>query len=194
MPNQKAFVLWFTGLPCSGKTTLSNEVKKEINSYGLNLEQLDGDLVRQRKVVPLGYSKEDRMTHVAGVVSQALGFTQDGIITLVSLISPYRMMREYARRMIDCFVEIYVRCPLAVCESRDVKGMYHLAREGKLKHFTGVSDPYEEPMAPELVVETDVLTIEASSRKVITYLKDRELIPFQPLQRTAGTQKRYAVK
>jgi len=181
VPGQNAFVLWFTGLPCSGKTTLSNQVKKELSFYGLNLEQLDGDIVRQRKDPSLGYSKEDRMANVVDVVSQAFYFIQNGIITLVSLISPYRMMREYARQRIGPFIEIYVRCPLEVCESRDIKGMYRLAREGKINHFTGISDPYEEPVCPELILETDVLTIEESARKVMMYLKDRELIPSRPL-------------
>lgn len=182
---KKPFVLWFTGLPCSGKTTLSNKIKKELNAYGLNPEQLDGDSVRQKKAVALGYSKEDRMANVTEVVSQTSDFMQNGIITLVSLISPYNQMREYARQKVGDFVEIYVRCPLKVCETRDVKGMYRLAREGKIKHFTGVSDPYEEPADPELVVETDLLTIEASANKVMRYLKNRELIPSRSSQKIA---------
>ena len=176
MKSQKPFVLWFTGLPCSGKTTLSNAVKKELGFTGLTVEQLDGDSVRQRNIAPLGYSKEDRMKNVTDVVSQASHFAEEGIIMLVSLISPYRRMREYAREKLNCFVEIYVRCPLVVCESRDVKGMYRLAREGKMRHFTGISDPYEEPTNPELIVDTDVLTIEASAGKIMSYLKDHELV------------------
>ena len=186
---QKAFVLWLTGLPCSGKTTLSNALKSEFIRYGLVPEQLDGDAVRQKKTLPLGYTKEDRMKNVMDVILEASSLEKHGRIVLVSLISPYRIMREFARTLTSDFTEIYVRCPLSVCERRDVKGMYRLAREGKIKNFTGVSDPYEEPVSPELIIETDTLNIKAAVEKIISYLKDRELIPLRPPQKMAHLQK-----
>lgn len=141
---------------------------------GLGVEQLDGDQVRKKQSVFLGYSREDRMKNVADVVFQASHFSKDGIITLVSLISPYRSMREYAKKNLDLFMEIYVRCPLSVCESRDVKGMYRLSREGKIAHFTGISDPYEEPQNPDLIIDTDVSTVQNSVKKIMDYLAGRE--------------------
>ncbi len=176
MLNQKTFVLWFTGLPCSGKTTLSNWVRQELNVHGLKLEQLDGDEVRRKKHHILGFSREDRLAHVADVVSQASEYASKGVSTLVSLITPYQVMRDEARARLDHFVEIYVRCALDICESRDVKGMYRLAREGKVKYFTGISDPYEEPAHPDLIVDTDVLSIQGSVNRVISYLKEQKLI------------------
>ena len=185
---QKVFVLWFTGLPCSGKTTLSNAVKTALQSYGVNSEQLDGDVVRQKKTSFLGYTAADRMANVTEVASQASRFVRNGVVTLVSLISPYRLMRERARQNVENFVEIYVRCPLEICELRDVKGMYRLAREGKINHFTGISDPYEEPVCPELIVDTHHLSIDASVSKVMAYLKDHALLS-QPSQDMTNARK-----
>ncbi len=176
MWREKGFVLWLTGLPCSGKTTLSNAIKQKLSARGVNVEQLDGDCIRQKYSKCLGYTKKDRMKNVRCIVSEALLQQRRGLVTLVSVISPYRCMREYAREKIEDFVEIFVRCPLSVCESRDDKGMYRLARQGKIRHFTGLSDPYEEPTSPELIVDTDLLTVEESARKIIQCLEQKEFI------------------
>ena len=176
MSHRNDFVLWLTGLPCSGKTTLSDAVKLRLEMRGLSVEQLDGDCMRKKYGNSLGYTKKDRMTNIRHIVSEAQSQQQRGLVTLVSVISPYRSMREYARERIDDFVEVFLQCPLAVCEARDVKGMYRLARAGKIKHFTGVSDPYEEPLWPELVLNTHRLNIERCAEKLIVYLEKKGLL------------------
>ena len=173
---KKTFALWLTGLPCSGKTTLSHAVKESLETRGVSVGQLDGDCMRKKYPENLGYTQKDRMTNIRRIVSETVSRQKRGLVTLVSVISPYRAMREHARERIDDFVEIFVRCPLAVCESRDVKGMYRLAREGKIGHFTGVSDPYEEPTHPEIILDTDHWSVEQCTKKVIRYLENREFI------------------
>ena len=172
----KGFALWFTGLPCSGKTTLSNAIEKELLALDLKLEHLDGDVIRQKLSPELGFSQKDRETQVNRVAFEASLLVRNGIITLVSVISPYRALREKARKEIPSFVEIYVRCPLSVCEKRDVKGMYKLAREGRIKNFTGVSDIYEEPLAPEITVNTDLADVGSCVEKILGFLEYKELI------------------
>jgi len=170
------FTLWFTGLPCSGKTTLSNLVQKELRQLGLKVEQLDGDVVRKKLCGDLGFSKKDRESNIDRIAYIASLLTKNGVATLVSLVSPYESMRQNARKQIRPFVEIYLRCPLSVCEGRDIKNMYHLAREGKILNFTGVSDPYEEPSNPELILDTNILSVENCAEKVLAYLKQKKLI------------------
>jgi adenylyl-sulfate kinase len=172
----KGCVLWFTGLPCSGKTTLSDAVEKVLSGGGYPVEHLDGDTVRQDLSRDLGYSPEDRAKNVERVAFLAARLAHNGILTLVSLISPSRAGRDKARRQIGCFVEIHVDCPLAVCEKRDVKGMYRLARQGKIRDFTGVSAPYEVPPAPELRLDTERLGVDACVEKVLDFLEREELI------------------
>ena len=164
---RKGFTLWFTGLPCSGKTTLSRAVKAGLVSAGRRVVRLDGDRVRKNLCRDLGFSKKDRDASAARVARLASSLTRGGFATLVSLISPYRRTREAARRLIGPFIEIYVRCPLSVCEKRDVKGQYRLARLGKIKNFTGISDPYEEPERPEIIVDTDRTNVEGCVRKIL---------------------------
>lgn len=174
---QKSFTVWFTGLPCSGKTTLSNAVEIELRSQDLGVILLDGDRLRKKLSRNLGFSKKDRFTHVQRVTDLAASLNEDGDIALVSLISPYRAMRENARKQIETFVEVFVQCPLAICEKRDVKGMYKLARRGGIKHFTGVSDVYEKPLNPEIVVDTDIRRISTCTKQILHYLEFNELIP-----------------
>lgn len=153
---KKVFVLWFTGLPSSGKTVLAESLKKEFlfnNSIPLTI--LDGDAVRENISKGLGFSKEDRHTNNLRVAEKALEVLEKGSPVCVSLISPYRKTRQEIRGKLSNFVEVYIKCPLEVCEQRDTKGMYKLAREGKIKNFTGIDDPYEEPSSPEITVETD---------------------------------------
>ncbi len=177
MIKNRGFTLWFTGLPCAGKTTLAEAVWKELYSHGVMARHLDGDLMRKTLSRDLGFTKEDRITHARRMTTLAFSLTQSGSGVLVSLISPYRQMREHARGRINHFVEIYVRCPLAVCERRDVKGMYKLAREGRIDHFTGISDPYEEPINPEIVLDTDSMILETCVQKIMDYLSSHEFLP-----------------
>ncbi len=176
--------LWFTGLPCAGKTTLARAVGKALLLRGHAVELLDGDAVRKNLSSTLGFSKKDRMANVARVAFMAEVLTRQGVMTLVSLVSPYRSMRADARRGIGSFIEIYVCCPLRVCEKRDVKGMYRLARQGKISRFTGVSDPYEEPLKPEIILDTDRMRVGECVETVLNHLKKQNLLlPANPFPR-----------
>lgn len=168
---QKGFTLWFTGLPCSGKSAVADRVAEILRSHNLRVERLDGDVVRKSLCRDLGFSKKDRDENIHRVTFVAKLLTRNGVAVLTSFISPYREIRDEARREIGEFIEVYVKCPLEVCMSRDVKGMYQKALRGEIKEFTGISDPYEEPLHPELILETDRETLEESARKVIDYLK-----------------------
>jgi adenylylsulfate kinase len=168
---QKGFTLWFTGLPCSGKSAVANRVAEILRSRGLKAERLDGDVVRKSLCRDLGFSREDRNENIRRVTFVAKLLTRNGVAVLTSFISPYREIRDKARQEIGDFVEVYVRCPLEVCMSRDIKGMYKRAINGEIKEFTGISDPYEEPLHPELILETDRETLEDSAQKVIDCLK-----------------------
>ncbi|MBC7349780.1 MAG: adenylyl-sulfate kinase [Candidatus Aminicenantes bacterium] len=169
---QRGFTLWFTGLPCSGKSAVADRVAEILRSHNLKVERLDGDVVRKSLCRDLGFSKKDRDENIRRVAFVAKLLTRNGVAVLTSFISPYREIRDEARREIGEFIEVYVKCPLEVCMSRDVKGMYQKAIRGEIKEFTGISDPYEEPLNPELVLETDRETLEESARKVIDYLKN----------------------
>ena len=172
----EGFTLWFTGLPCSGKTTLSRAVEKALSTLGYPVERLDGDSVRKDLSKDLGYSPEDREKNVSRVAFLAARLTRNGVITLVSLISPSRATRQNARQQIGRFVEVYLDCPLEVCEKRDVKGMYRLARQGKIKDFTGVSATYEKPLTPELRLDTERSDVNVCVEAILDYLECSELI------------------
>lgn len=172
MKEQKGFTLWFTGLPCSGKTAVADRVAEMLRKKGLKVERLDGDIVRQGLTRDLGYSKKDRDENIRRVTFVAKLLTRNGLAVLTSFISPYREIRTHARQEIGNFVEVYVKCPLEVCMKRDVKGMYQKAIRGEVKEFTGISDPYEEPLNPEAVLETDKETVEESALRVIHILND----------------------
>jgi adenylylsulfate kinase len=168
---QKGFTLWFTGLPCSGKTAIADRLAQVLKERGLKVERLDGDVVRQSLCRDLGFSRHDRDENIRRVTFVAKLLTRNGVAVLTSFISPYREIRDEARREIGDFIEVYVKCPLEVCMARDVKGMYQKAIRGEIKEFTGISDPYEEPLQPELILETDRETIEESISKVLNYLR-----------------------
>ncbi|KPL10012.1 adenylylsulfate kinase [candidate division TA06 bacterium SM1_40] len=168
----KGFTVWFTGLPCSGKTTVSQIVEKEIRATGRNVEVLDGDVVRTNLSKGLGFSKEDRDTNIKRIAFVCKLLTRNGAATIAAAISPYRAIRDHARMEIGNFVEVYVRCPVEVCEQRDVKGMYKKARAGEIQGFTGIDDPYEEPLAPEVVVDTDKEAPGESAQKVMAKLRE----------------------
>ena len=178
---KKGFVLWFTGLPCSGKTTLSGIVAEELLLKGCGVKQFDGDILRVGVSRDLKYSKADRKQQVYRVTDMVSDFIHNGSVALVSLISPYRDHRNYARKKISSFIEMYVRCPLYVCESRDIKGMYRLAREGKIRYFTGVSAPYEEPRNPEIIVDTDKINSQSCAGEILDFLRHKGYLSDHPL-------------
>lgn len=168
----KGVTLWFTGLSGAGKTTISDAVEEKLKALGVKFERLDGDIVRENLTKGLGFSKEDRDTNIRriGFVSHLL--TRNGVIVLVSAISPYRAIRDEVRQQIGDFVEIYVNAPLQVCEERDVKGLYKRARAGEIKQFTGIDDPYEAPLNPEIECCTDLETLDESVQKVMDKLTE----------------------
>jgi adenylylsulfate kinase len=168
--NQRGVTVWFTGLSGAGKTTIRMEVERQLLAQGYQLEVLDGDIVRENLTKGLGFSKADRDENIRriGFVSHLL--TRNGVIVLVSAISPYRDIRDEVRGRIGDFVEVFVNAPLEVCEDRDVKGLYKKARSGELKQFTGIDDPYEAPLSPEIECRTDLETLEESAAKVISQL------------------------
>ena len=169
---QKGVTLWFTGLPCSGKSTIADAVAEELRQRGLKAERLDADIIRKHLWKELGYSKEDRDENIRRVTFLAKLLTRNRIAVLTSFISPYIELRDYARREIGNFMEIYVKCPVEVCIQRDTRDMYKKALAGELQNFTGISDPYEEPLNPELVIESDKESLEESVTKVMTKVKE----------------------
>ncbi|MBN2344775.1 MAG: adenylyl-sulfate kinase [Candidatus Aminicenantes bacterium] len=150
----KGLTVWFTGLPCSGKTTLALKLSAKLKERGILCENLDGDITRKYLSKGLGFSKEDRDENIRRVGFVCSLLTKHGAVTTAAFVSPYRSIRDEIRNMIGNFVEVYVKCPLETCIERDVKGMYKKAIAGEIKNFTGVSDPFEEPEHPELVVDT----------------------------------------
>jgi adenylylsulfate kinase len=171
MDNQRGFTLWFTGLSGAGKTTVAEIVEHELKERGLRVEVLDGDIVRTNLSKGLGFSREDRNINVLRIGFVANLLTRNGVAVIVSAISPYKEARDQVRRRIVDFVEVFVDVPLEVAAERDVKGLYEKAFAGEIENFTGVSDPYEPPVAPDLVLKTDEETPEESARKVIEKLE-----------------------
>ena len=176
--NEKGFCLWFTGLSGSGKSTITTHLVKELRKRGSKLEVLDGDVVRENLSKGLGFSKEDRDTNIRRIAFVANLLSRNEVPVITAAISPYREIRDEARQMMgDRFVEAYVKASVEVCEQRDVKGLYAKARSGEIKEFTGVSDPYEPPENPELVLDTEHQSAEASAAQILMYLEERQLIP-----------------
>ncbi len=188
----QGFTLWFTGLPCSGKTTIAEVVDRILRERGLKVESLDGDEVRQHLSKDLGFSKEDRDTHIRRMGFIAKLLSRNGVATLGAFVSPYREVRDHLRNEIEDFIEVHVKCSVEVCIERDVKGMYKKALAGEIQNFTGVSDPYEEPLNPEIVVETDTETIEESVEKVLQRLEELGHIPVvsEPVLYTAEDEEK----
>ncbi len=169
--NKKGLVIWFTGLPCSGKTTLSKEIEKYFQDKNLSMQRLDGDVVRETISKDLGFSKEDRNKNIERMSYIAQMLSNNGVNTVSAFVSPYRSMRNFTRELCENFIEIYVECDVKECTRRDVKGMYAKANKGEIKDFTGVQDPFEAPDNPELTINTEKETVEDSVKKVINYLE-----------------------
>ena len=165
------FTLWFTGLSGAGKSTLAQAVARALEARGRHVEVLDGDEVREHLSRGLGYSKEDRDTNVRRIAFVAKLVTRSGGIAITAAISPYRAVRDEAREAIGRFVEVFVRCPLEVLVKRDTKGLYARALRGEIDDFTGVSQTYEEPLAPDVVVDSDIESIDESVDRVLKKLE-----------------------
>jgi adenylyl-sulfate kinase len=173
------FVVWFTGLSAAGKSTIAGLVASELETRGMVVDRLDGDVVREHLTKDLGFSKADRDTNIGRIGWVASRLARAGVAVIVSAISPYEEARQKARALVDehaTFVEVYVATSLEECERRDPKGLYRKAHAGEIREFTGVSDPYEEPSSPELRLETENLTPEESAQLVVARLEESGLL------------------
>jgi adenylylsulfate kinase len=170
----KSCILWFTGLSGSGKSTLADSVESRLFEMGMRTYILDGDNIRHGLNKGLAFSKEDRKENVRRISEVAKLFVDAGIIVLVSLISPFREDRNFARMLVEKeeFIEIYVKCAIEECEKRDPKGLYIKARKGEIAEFTGVSSPYEEPHNPDIVIDSSKISIDESVTEIMCYLKN----------------------
>jgi adenylylsulfate kinase len=174
----KSCVLWFTGLSGSGKSTLANEVERELHVLGVRTFLLDGDNIRHGLNKDLGFSDEDRIENIRRIGEVSKLFVESGQIVLTAFISPFQSDREEARRLFPKgeFVEIYVKCPLHICEIRDPKGLYKKARKGEVPNFTGIDSPYEVPEQPEVEIDTEKMSLKQSVQSVLLYLQDNNYI------------------
>ena len=195
MKEKKGFTIWFTGLSGAGKTTVSRLVQDRLRERGImNVEVLDGDVVRTNLSKGLGFSKEDRDINIKRIAFVCNLLTRNGIPNIAAAISPYREVRDYARKEIKNFVEVFVKCPLEVLVQRDVKGLYKKALAGELPNFTGVSDPYEEPLNPEVLIESDKETPEQSADKIIAKLEELGYLPPVPKQDVYSEEEEAKIK
>ena len=172
----EGFAVWFTGLSGAGKSTLAHELVTRLRSKGAKVELLDGDIVRTNLSQGLGFSREDRDTNIRriGFVTELL--SRNGVITVVAAISPYRCVRDEVKSRIARFVEVYVECPIDVLTARDTKGLYKRALAGEIGNFTGISDPYEPPLEPSVVIRSDRESVEESIEKIWCKLESERLI------------------
>ncbi|HME07855.1 MAG TPA: adenylyl-sulfate kinase [Bryobacteraceae bacterium] len=171
LPRQDpGMAIWFTGLSSAGKTTIAREVQRRLAAERLRTELLDGDSLRENLCGDLGFSKRDRDTNIRRIGFVAELLARNGVIVLVAAISPYQALREEVRSKIERFAEVYVNAPLAVCEQRDVKGLYKKARSGELRNLTGVDDPYEAPQWPDLECCTDRESVSECAGKVMSLI------------------------
>jgi adenylylsulfate kinase len=172
---ETGFVLWLTGLSGAGKSTVAAKLAPALAERGHRVELLDGDEVRTNLCQGLGFSRADRDTNIARIGYVAGKLAKHGVVVLVAAISPYRQARDQVRASVDRFVEVHVAAPVGVCAERDPKGLYAKALSGELKHFTGVSDPYEPPLAPEIVLHTEDQTVDESVHQLLTWLETNQL-------------------
>lgn len=175
----QGFVIWLTGLSGAGKTTLARSISNHLKAAGLRVELLDGDEVRENLSRGLGFSKADRETNIRRIGFVARLLARNGVAVLGSAISPYQRSRDDVRNSIQAdnirFVEVFVRCPLNQLIQRDVKGLYAKALAGEIEQFTGISDPYEEPLSPEIIVDTSIESVEDSTRKILWHLLENRV-------------------
>ena len=176
--NHKSVVLWFTGLSGSGKSTLAHAVEEELHQIGCRTIVLDGDNMRHGLCKDLDFSDESRKENIRRIGEVAKLFIESCVITLTAFISPFKEERDKVRKLLanQDLIEIYVKCPISVCEARDVKGMYKKAKANEIKNFTGISSPYEAPESPDLIVDTDQETLDESVDKVLGVLINRGVI------------------
>ncbi|MCH7519244.1 MAG: adenylyl-sulfate kinase [Candidatus Dadabacteria bacterium] len=177
--NHGSLILWFTGLPSSGKSTIANELEKKLVTLGTRTYILDGDNVRMGLCKDLGFSEEDRGENIRRIGEVSKLFVDTGCIVLSAFVSPYIKDRDAVRELVEEgeFVEVFVDAPLEVCEERDVKGLYKKAREGIIKGFTGIDDPYEAPLNPEITIDTSKLSLDEGVDVVFDYLEKRGVLP-----------------
>jgi len=180
MLNQKGLTIWLTGLSGSGKSTIAVELEHALIENKHQAYILDGDNIRHGLNKNLGFSPEDRTENIRRIGEVAKLFTEANIITIAAFVSPYREDRDNVRKLLGHgeFVEIYVNCSLEVCETRDTKGLYKKARAGEVKDFTGISAPYEEPLNPELKIDSSKLSVEESTREILNYLEEKGHVAF----------------
>jgi len=183
---QKGFTLWMTGLSGAGKTTIAKIIEEELKNRELRIERLDGDVVRQSLTRDLGFTKEDRDKNIERVTFVAKLLSRNDVGVIACFISPYQAVRDMVRAETTNFIEVFVDAPLDTCIERDVKGMYAKAIAGEIANFTGISDPYEPPSNPEIVVSTDQETPEESAASIIRYLEERGFIPVEVGAAAAG--------
>ena len=169
---KEGVVIWFTGLSGAGKSTLAEAVAPKLKHHGKRVEILDGDVVRTNLSKGLGFSREDRDTNIARIAFVAHLLARNGVVVITAAISPFRETRDSARKLIGDFVEVHVAPPLEECIRRDVKGLYKKAIAGEVKQFTGISDPYEEPLSPELKIDTSVVTVDEGAARILNKLRE----------------------
>jgi adenylyl-sulfate kinase len=177
MTNESGFVLWLTGLSGAGKSTVAAKLAPALAERGHRVELLDGDEVRTNLCQGLGFSRADRDTNIARIGYVAGKLAKHGVAVLVAAISPYRQARDRVRASVDQFVEVHVAAPVGVCAERDPKGLYAKALAGQLPNFTGVSDPYEPPLDPEIVLHTEAESVDDSVHQVLAWLETNQLPP-----------------
>ena len=165
--NQHGMTLWLTGLSGAGKSTIAREVAKSLSALGIRTQVLDADVVRPHLCPDLGYSRQDREENVRRIAYVADLLTQQGVIVLVAAIAPYASSRAQVRELIEHFVEVFVDAPISVCEQRDPKGLYKRVRAGKIENFTGIDDPYEQPLSPDLWLETHQFSVEQCVAQIV---------------------------
>lgn len=180
--NQEGFTIWLTGLPGSGKSTLARLIKEHFKKLDVASEILDGDEIRTRLTKDLGYSRTDREENIRRIAYVAKLITRVGGIAITAAISPYRTSREQARSEIPNFIEVYVQCPVEVCIKRDPKGLYAKAQRGEILNFTGISDPYEAPVSPEISLQTDQHSPEECLQQIFEKLTELQLLPSMALK------------
>ncbi len=176
MSTQEKFILWFTGLSASGKTTIAKAVQQELTQRGMQTYHLDGDEVRARAKEHFGFTQEGRDKNIQAAITYAKEYQDQGYVVVASFISPYAHHRMWGKNTLYNFIEVFVDCPLSVCEQRDPKGLYKKAHAGEVAFFTGISDPYEEPTNPDIHLKTDSTSKDDCIKTVLTYLEEHNFI------------------